>query len=67
VLRSAVCNRPISFNPAEDVRVRRIRRSDTDERIISRTDPGVRLLPVVLEQHRGVVASDRGRGGLALG
>ena len=38
VLRSAVRNRLIAFNPAEDVRVPRIRRSDTDERIISRAD-----------------------------
>jgi len=36
VLRSAVRNRLIAFDPAKDVRVPRIRRSDTDERIISR-------------------------------
>jgi hypothetical protein len=38
VLRSAVLNRLIPFNPADDVRVPRARRHDTDERIISRAD-----------------------------
>jgi site-specific recombinase XerC len=45
VLRSAVRNRLIPFNPADDVRIPRARRRDTDERIISRTDLRTRLLP----------------------
>ena len=57
VLRSAVRNRLIAFNPAEDVRVPRIRRSDTDERIISRADLRTRLLPAVPDRYRGVVAT----------
>src|SRR5690242_18788182 len=43
VLRSAVRNRLIPFNPAEEVRVPRARRRDTDERIISRTALPTRL------------------------
>jgi integrase len=62
VLRSAVRNRLIAFNPAEDVRVPRIRRSDTDERIISRADLRTRLLPAVPDRYRGVVATAAGAG-----
>jgi integrase len=62
VLRSAVRNRLIAFNPAEDVRVPRIRRSDTDERIISRPDLRGRLLPEVPDRYRGVVATAAGAG-----
>jgi integrase len=62
VLRSAVRNRLIAFNPAEDVRVPRIRRSDTDERIISRADLRTALLPAVPERYRGVVATAAGAG-----
>src|SRR5690606_36907180 len=45
VLRSAVRNRLIPFNPADDVRAPRARRRDTDERIISRHDLRTLLLP----------------------
>ncbi|MCU1626089.1 MAG: hypothetical protein JWP64_1038 [Pseudonocardia sp.] len=62
VLRSAVRNRVIAFNPAEDVRVQRVRRQDTDERIISRADLRTRLLPAVPERYRGVVATAGGAG-----
>ncbi len=38
VLRSAVRNRLIAFNPALDVRIPKRRKTDTDEQIISRPD-----------------------------
>ena len=62
VLRSAVRNRLIPFNPAESVRVPRIRVRDTDERIISRADVRARLLPAVPARYRGIVAVAAGAG-----
>lgn len=62
VLRSAVRNRLIPFNPADEVRVPRARTRDTHEQIISRADLRHRLLPAVPEQHRGVVATAAGAG-----
>ncbi len=62
VLRSAVRNRLIAFNPAEDVELPRARRRDTDERIISRPDLRERLLPAVPERYRAVVATAAGAG-----
>ncbi|WP_214367447.1 tyrosine-type recombinase/integrase [Pseudonocardia sp. H11422] len=62
VLRSAVRNRLIPFNPAEDVRAPRTRTRDTDERIISRADLRGRLLPVVPPRYRGIVATAAGAG-----
>ncbi|MDQ4119673.1 MAG: site-specific integrase [Actinomycetota bacterium] len=62
VLRSAVRNRLIPFNPADDVRVPRSRTRDTDERIISREDLRGRLLPVVPERYRALVATAAGAG-----
>lgn len=63
VLRSAVKNRLIPFNPAEDVRLPRIRQHDvTLERIISREDLRGRLLPKVPERHRAIVATAAGAG-----
>lgn len=62
VLRSAVRNRLIPFNPADEVRVPRARTRDTHEQIISRADLRQRLLPAVPEQHRGVVATAAGAG-----
>lgn len=62
VLRSAVRNRLIPFNPADEVRVPRARTRDTHEQIISRVDLRHRLLPAVPEQHRGVVATAAGAG-----
>jgi hypothetical protein len=52
VLRSAVRNRLIPFNPADDVRAPRTRTRDTDERIISRADLRQRLLPAVPPRYR---------------
>lgn len=62
VLRSAVRNRLIPINPADDVRVPRARTRDTDERIISRPDLRNRLLPAVPERYRGIVATAAGAG-----
>ncbi len=62
VLRSAVQNRLIPFNPAEGVRMPKPRRLDTDERIISRADLRHRLLPRIPERHRGIVATAAGAG-----
>ncbi len=62
VLRSAVRNRLIPFNPAEEIRAPRTRTRDTDERIISRADLRSRLLPVVPDRYRGIVATAAGAG-----
>jgi integrase len=63
VLRSAVRNRLIPFNPAEEVRVPRIRQHDSAlDRIVSRADLRNRLLPAVPERHRGIVATAGGAG-----
>lgn len=62
VLRSAVRNRLIPFNPADDVRVPRSRTRDTDERIIGREDLRGLLLPVVPPRYRAVVATAAGAG-----
>ncbi|MGW1677822.1 tyrosine-type recombinase/integrase [Saccharopolyspora sp. NPDC002376] len=62
VLKSAVRNRLIPFNPAEEVRIPKKRRRDTDDRIISRADLQTRLLPAVPEFYRGVVATAAGAG-----
>jgi integrase len=62
VLRSAVRNRLIPFNPAEEVRAPRSRVRDTDERIISRVDLRTRLLPAVPPRYRGIVATAGGAG-----
>jgi integrase len=62
VLRSAVRNRLIPFNPAEGVRLPKSRRLDTDERIVSRAELRGRLLPQVPERHRGIVATAAGAG-----
>jgi integrase len=58
-----VRNRLIPFNPAEEVRVPRIRQHDgTLDRIISRADLRSRLVPAVPERHRGIVATAAGAG-----
>jgi integrase len=62
VLRSAVRNRLIPFNPADEIRAPRTRTRDTDERIISRADLRHRLLPAVPPRHRGIVAVAAGAG-----
>ncbi|WP_433798133.1 tyrosine-type recombinase/integrase [Actinomycetospora sp. CA-084318] len=62
VLRSAVRNRLIAFNPALDVRVPKRRKTDTDEQIISRPTLRHVLLPQVPERHRALIATAAGCG-----
>lgn len=62
VLRSAVRNRLIAFNPALDVRIPKRRKTDTDERVISRAALRGTLLPVVPERHRALIAAAAGAG-----
>ncbi|MGH3517053.1 MAG: tyrosine-type recombinase/integrase [Haloechinothrix sp.] len=57
VLRSAVKNRLIAHNPADDVRVPGRRVRDTDERIITRYELRELLLPVVPARYRALVAT----------
>lgn len=61
VLRSAVRNRLIATNPGEDVKLPKVRRSDTDERIISLADLRA-LLPVVPPRHCALIATTAGTG-----
>ena len=62
VLRSAVRNRLIAFNPALDVRVPKRRKRDTDERIVSRAALQSTLLPAVPDRHRALIATAAGAG-----
>ena len=62
VLRSAVRNRLIPFNPATDVRVPRRRREDKHDQIISRAELQRVLLPAVPARHRAIVATAAGAG-----
>ena len=62
VLRSAVRNRLIAVNPGDDVKLPRIRRKDTDERIISRPELRSELLPAVPARHRALIATAAGTG-----
>jgi len=57
VLRSAVRNRLIAYNPCEDIRVPKRRKQDTDEQVIARDVFRNKLLPAVpdmedMEAHR---------------
>lgn len=62
VLRLAVRNRIIAFNPCEDVRLPKRRKRDTDHQVISREDLRVRLLPAVPARYRGMTATVAGTG-----
>jgi integrase len=62
VLRSAVRNRLIAFNPSEDVRIPRRRRRDTDDQVIERGAFRHQLVPAVVERYRGLVAVAGGAG-----
>jgi hypothetical protein len=62
VLRSAVLNRLIAFNPCENIKVQKRRRRDTDEQVIERTAFRRRLLPAVPARHRGIVGVAGGCG-----
>ena len=61
VLRSAVRNRLIAYNPCEDIRVPKRRKQDTDEQVIARDVFRHKLLPVVPDRYRGLVAVRRRR------
>ncbi|RIQ21047.1 tyrosine-type recombinase/integrase [Jiangella rhizosphaerae] len=62
VLRSAVRDRIIAFNPAEGVRMPKRRRKDTDERTISREAFLHKLLPVIPDRYAALVAVAGGTG-----
>ncbi len=62
VLRSAVHNRLLAFNPCEDVRLPPRRKHDSDERIITREELVTVLLPVVPDRYRAIVATAGGAG-----
>ena len=62
VLRSAVRNRLIAFNPCEDIRVPKRRKKDTDEQVIARDVFRHKLLPAVPDRYRGLVAVAGGAG-----
>ncbi|WP_219414870.1 tyrosine-type recombinase/integrase [Pseudonocardia nigra] len=62
VMRSAVRNRLIPFNPCEDVKVQKRRRRDTDDQVIARETFRRRLLPAVPHRHRALVAVAGGCG-----
>lgn len=62
VLRSAVSNRLLAFNPCEDIRLPPRRRHDSDERIITREELINVLLPIVPDRYRAIVATAGGAG-----
>jgi integrase len=62
VLRSAVRNRLIAFNPCEGVRLPRRRRRDSDDQVITQEDLRTLLLPAVPARYRGIVATAAGTG-----
>lgn len=62
VLRSAMNNKLIGFNPVEGVRLPPVRKRDTDERIIDRDTLRFELLPAVPDFYRAVVATAAGTG-----
>lgn len=61
VMRSAVRDRLIGFNPCEGVRLPPRRRMDTDELVVSREELG-RLMPAVPDRYRALVALAAGTG-----
>jgi integrase len=62
VMRSAVRDRLIGFNPCEGVKLARRRRRDTDDQTISRAELVDRLLPAVPDRYRALVALAAGTG-----
>jgi integrase len=61
VMRAAVRDRLIAFNPCEGVRLPPRRRKDSDDQVISRQDFG-KLLPAVPHRYRALVALAAGTG-----
>lgn len=62
VLRSAVRNRLIAFNPCEGIRLPRRRKHANDDRVIDRSDVLTRLLPAAPDRYRGIIATAAGTG-----
>jgi integrase len=62
VLRSAVSNRLLAFNPCEDIRLPPRRKHDSDERIITREELVTVLLPAMPDRYRAIVATAGGAG-----
>lgn len=62
VLRSAVRNRLIPFNPAEDVRIPKKYKRDHTEGVVSRAAVRRQLLPAVPDRYRAIVATAAGAG-----
>lgn len=62
VLKSAVRNRLIAINPADEVKVPSNRQRDTDDRIIERAQLRGLLLPQVPRKYRALVAVAGGTG-----
>lgn len=62
VLRSAVRNRLIAFNPCEGIRLPRRRRQDTAEQVISRGELRSTLLPAAPDRYRAIIATAAGAG-----
>jgi integrase len=62
VMRSAVRDRLIAFNPCEGVQLPKRRRKDIDGQIITQEDLVVRLLPAVPERYRALVGLAGGTG-----
>lgn len=62
VLRSAVRNRLIAVNPCEGVKVPPVRKQDTADLVISRSELRDVLLPEVPSRHRALVATAAGAG-----
>jgi integrase len=62
VLRSAMSNRLLAFNPCEDVRLPPRRKHDFGERIITREELVTVLLPAVPSRYRAIIATAGGSG-----
>jgi integrase len=62
VLRSAVRNRLIAFNPAKASDSPRRRRQDTADQVISRYELRSELLPVTPDRYRAITATGAGAG-----
>jgi integrase len=62
VMRSAVRNRLIAFNPCEGIRLPKRRRPDTADQVISRDELRTKLLPAAPDRYRAIIATAAGAG-----
>ncbi len=62
VLRSALRNRLIAFNPCEGIRLPKRRRQDSEDQILSREEVVSKLLPAISDRYRAIVATAAGAG-----